>query len=292
VKPASFDYLAPDSLGETLALLAEHGEDGKILAGGQSLVPLMNLRLARPETVLDINGVAGLGEIRRENGSLVLGALVRQADAEHDATVAASAPLVAKALRYVGHVAIRSRGTVAGSIAHADPAAELPAVFVALDGEAVALSRDGERRIPAAEFFTTLFTTALREDELLSEVRLPAADGTARSAFVEIARRHGDFALVGAAVSLAVEDGVVSSARIVLSGVADVPLRAVSAEVALVGARVGDEAAYREAGRRAEGDVRPRGDVHASAEYRKEVAGVLVERAVAEALKEGSDHGN
>jgi carbon-monoxide dehydrogenase medium subunit len=267
VKPAPVDYVAAASLDEALETLAR-GE-AKVLAGGQSLVPLLNLRLARPSLLVDVNRVPGLAGIEVD-GSVRIGALARQADVLASAPVAAAAPLLAAALRHVGHPATRSRGTIGGSIAHADPAAELPAVLLALDGEVVARSNAGERTIPAGDLFTGPFTTALAPDELLTAVVLPRGDARPFG-FAELARRHGDFALAGAIVLL-------RPARIVLFGVGGVPERAADAERALDEGAAGADVAEL-----ATRDLDPVDDVHADGAYRRRVAAVLVRRAIEQA---------
>ncbi len=283
MKPAPFAYAAPAERGAVLSLLDEHRGDAKLLAGGQSLVPLMNLRLAQPSLVIDLSRVDGLDEVRSGDGWLAVGAMARQAALERSALVAHSAPLLAAALPLIGHVATRTRGTLGGSIAHADPAAELPAVLLALDGELVAESVRGERIIAASAFFLGTFTTALAEDELVTELRLPVTP-THSSAFVEVSRRHGDFALVGAAVSLQLEgSGLCEAAAIALCGVAPVPVRMVEAEQALVGRPVGDAEVLREVANSISTGVEPGSDVHASAAYRKKVAGTVVARALKQA---------
>ena len=273
-----------------MGLLAAHGGDAKLIAGGQSLVPLMNLRLAHPAVLVDIATVPDLLGITR-NGELRIGAATRQSDVLRSADVAAHAPLVAAALRHVGHPAIRSRGTFGGSIAHADPVAELPAVSVALDARMVVRGPAASRVVPAGEFFVTYLTTVMGEDELLTEVLIPApvVAGEVRDVFIEVARRHGDFALVGVAVRLVLAtDGHVALARIAVCGVSDVPVRAWEAEMLLVGQAAPDAALAREAGRVAARDLAPRSDLQASATYRREVAEVLVSRAIVAAVR--GDH--
>jgi carbon-monoxide dehydrogenase medium subunit len=266
VKPARFDYVAAASTDEALAALAD-GE-ATVLAGGQSLVPLLNMRLARPSLLVDVNRVPGLDRVEVD-GSVRIGALARQADVLAS-PAAAAVPVLAAALRHVGHAATRSRGTIGGSLAHADPAAELPAVLLALDGEVVARSRAGERTIGAETLFTGPFATALRPDELLTDVVLPR-QGSRPSGFAELARRHGDFALAGAVVLL-------RPARIVLFGLGGAPERAPEAERAL------DEGApAAEVAELATRGLNPVDDVHADGAYRRRVAAVLVRRAVEEA---------
>ncbi len=283
-KPPPFDYRSPDSLEEALALLAEHGDEARPLAGGQSLVPLLALRLARPEVLVDIARVRGLDGISRTDGHVEIGATVREAVAERSGDVKDSVPLLAAALPLIGHPAIRSRGTVGGSLAHGDPAAELPAVALATGAEMVATSAAGTRTIPAAEFFVSYFTTALEADELLTSVRFPVALPGSGSAFEEAARRHGDFAMVGVAAMVTLSDGVLGEVALTMTGVADTPVRVTAAEAALRGAPVGpagvDPAALGEAAAAASGAIDPPSDLHGTSAYRRHVAGVLVRRAV------------
>ena len=279
MKPARFQYFAPETLEEAAGLLEEHGDDAKVVAGGQSLIPLMNMRLAQPRALVDICRIPGLDRIEL-NGSLTIGATARQLAVRRSGDVDAFAPLIGKAMPMVGHVATQSRGTFGGSVAHADPAAELPAILLALDAELVAHGPGGERTIAARDFFSTFFTTSLADTEILTQVRLPTSTADARSAFLEIARRHGDFALVGVgAVAEFSDDGTVTSARLGLCGVGDVPVRAGAAEESLVGKAL-DETVAAEAGNLASADLSPLDDVHASSQYRREVAGVLVRRAL------------
>lgn len=281
MKPAPFLYCAPSTVEEVVALLAEHGDEAKVIAGGQSLVPTMNMRLAQPSVLVDIGAVPGLDGIQA-NGQLTIGATARQAAVLRSAAVADFSPIIPAALRHVGHPANRNRGTFGGSVAHADPAAELPAVLLALGAELVASGPGGERVIGADDFFVTYYTTVLAADEVLTEVRLPQRYDASRTAwsFLELARRQGDFAVGGTALVAEVDgDGLVTSARVCLLGVADRPVRARQAEDFLVGKRLGDQAVAREAGQLAAGDLTPVSDVHGSAQYRKEVAAVLVARA-------------
>ena len=282
MKPPPFEYHAVTTVEEALDLLAEHGDEAKILAGGQSLVPLLALRLARPEYVVDINGVDSLGTFGHEDG-LRLGALVRHRTVEKDGAITAGNPLVAAAARYIGHAAIRNRGTAGGTISHADPAAELPAVLVALDGAVEAASTAGTRTVPASEFFKGFLTTALAPEEMVTAVRFPVWPARAGWSFQEFSRRNGDFAVAGAAVMLSIDEGgVVDGARIALSGMSDVPVRAAAAEATLIG-RVPSSEAWKEAAARAIADVEPPSDLHGSSAYRKHVAGGLVESALQEA---------
>ncbi len=283
MKPAPFAYAAPAALDDVLALLAEHGGDAKPLAGGQSLLPIMNLRLARPVLLVDVNRVAALTGLVRDGDTVRIGATTRQLELER--TVAGDLPLVALALRHVGHVATRARGTLGGSLVHADPAGELPTVLLALDGEVVARSAArGERVIAAADFQLTTMTTALAEDELLTEIRLPVRP-RAHHGFVELARRHGDFALVGAAVQAELDaDGAYARVALALFGVADRPIRLPEVEAALAGRRPEDADVAREVRAAVSAAVDPGGDVHATGAYRKRVAGVVAARALAQAV--------
>jgi aerobic carbon-monoxide dehydrogenase medium subunit len=276
VKPMPFEYRRAESVEETVALLAEGGPDAKVLAGGQSLVPLLNMRMARPALLLDVNRVPGLDGIAAANGHVRVGATCRQAALERSALARERCPLLAACLPFVGHVATRNRGTVGGSIAHADAAAELPLALVALGGAVVAESRAGRRSIPADEFFVSYFTTALEPGELVVETAWPAAAPGGGYAFEELALRHGDYALSMAACALRVEDGVVAEARLALGAVA---ARPTLVEVALAGRAVDADAA-REAAEAARAAVAPSGHLHASAAYLRHVTGVLAERAV------------
>lgn len=283
MKPAPFEYVAPRSVEETVRLLGEHGADAKILAGGQSLVPLMNMRLARPSVIVDINRLPALDYITPGPGVLRVGALCRQRTAETSPVVAAQCPLLRDALRLVGHEQIRNRGTIGGSIAHADPSAELTAVLAALGGDVSVQGPGGTRVIAASDLFVTYLTTSLEAHELLTEVRFPALPPGAGWSWMEIARRHGDFALVGVGVVLALRGGVISEARIALTGVGPAPVRAAEAERLLAG-RAPSEGLWDEAGTVVRASLEPEGDIHASPEYRKHVAGVLTCRALREAL--------
>lgn len=280
MKPPPFDYHAPASVEEAVELLGADGSDAKILAGGQSLVPLLNFRLARPAKLIDINGLGALGQIRRRDGHLHIGALSRQSALERSELVSAHWPLLHQAIGYVAHAQIRNRGTVGGSIAHADPAAELPVALAALDGAVLARSRRGERTIPWNELFVTHLTTSLEPDELLVEIIVPPLAPHTTTAFVEYARRHGDFALGGAAVTLSVDGaGVCGRATIALLAAAPTPLRAIEAEAALRGAKIDAETA-REAATVAVQDINPTGDIHGSSAYRRRLIEAMIRRAI------------
>jgi len=280
MKTPRFEYHSPTTVDEVLSLLAEHGDEAKVLAGGQSLVPLLAMRLARPSHLIDINDVEGLSGIHADNGTVVFGTTTRERDAERSELVRERLPLMAEALPQIGHVSIRNRGTVGGSIAHADASAELPAVAATTGAEIVVRSARGERVIPAADFFVTHFTTSMDDDELLTSVRVPRGPAGAGWAFNEVARRHGDFAIVGVAAMVALDaSGRIGEARICLTGVTDHPYRAAAAEAALAGAEPG-AAAFTGAAADAVADLEPAADVHGSSEYRRHIAQVTVRRAL------------
>jgi carbon-monoxide dehydrogenase medium subunit len=276
------DYEAPKTVPEAVELLAEYQDEASVLAGGQSLIPLLALRLAHPAVLIDINGIAELSGVSAVNGSVAIGAMTREYVAEESATVADAVPLLAAALPLVGHEAIRSRGTIGGSLAHADPAAELPAVARALDAEFVVRGPAGERVVPAAEWFEGYLTTSRRPDELLVQVRFPAAGRGTGISFQEVARRHGDFAMVGLATSLTLSGGTITDARLAFAGMSDVPVRAGGAEDLLAGERPSAEL-FDEAARRATDGIDPPADLHGSADYRRKVAAALVRRGLREA---------
>jgi CO/xanthine dehydrogenase FAD-binding subunit len=283
VKPPPFDYKDPRSLEEAVSLLSEHGEEGKVLAGGQSLVPLLNFRLAQPSVIVDVNRVEELSYLRRRDGRLQIGALCRQARLEQSPVAHEGWGLLGDALKLVAHPQIRNRGTVGGSAAHADPAAELPVALSCLDARFKARSTRGERTIDASDFFVTHLTTTLEPDELLVEVEVPALPERTGHAFEEYSRRHGDFALGGAAVLYTKNGGdTCSEARIALLGAADTPLRAREAEAALRGNRLDEELAA-EAARIATRDIEPTGDIHGSSQYRKRLIEAMVRRALVKA---------
>ena len=284
MKPAPFHWYPAGSAEEALALLAEHGDAAKALAGGQSLIPAMNFRLARPAVLVDLNGATELAGITPlPDGGLRLGAMTRHRAVERSADVASRAPLLAETMPHVAHAQIRTRGTVGGSVAHADPAAELPAVLVALGARYLARSRTGERWIAAEDFTTGLFATALRPDELLVAIEVPSLAPRTGHAFIEMARRHGDFALAGVAATLTLGgDGRCTAARIVLLGVGDGPVVSQRAAALLAGQVPGAEA-WRAAAAAARTDVDPPSDIHASAAYRRNLVDVLTRRALARA---------
>jgi carbon-monoxide dehydrogenase medium subunit len=274
----------PTSVSEVVALLDEHGDLAKPIAGGQSLVPMMSLRLASFEHLIDLNGVSELNQVSVNGDSLRIGAMVRQSTAEHDPQIVKSAPLVAKAIPHIGHFQIRNRGTVGGSIAHADPSSELPAVALALDATIEAVGPNGSREIAAKDFFVSTWETSLIDGEILTGIRFPIWSGKCGFVVEEVARRHGDFALVGVAAAVQVDGSKVTKAAIALFGVGGTPVRASEAEEALIAG--GTSADLDAVGNLAAMNLAPSDDVHASGEYRKAVAATIVARAIAKALKE------
>ena len=283
MKPAKFDYFAPDTLEEALELLAQHGPEAKVLAGGQSLMPMMNLRLVRPAVVIDINRIAGLSGVSASDGTITVGALTRQRDLERSDAIRGAFPVMTAAISHIGHFQIRNRGTIGGSLAHADPAAELPAICTALDGELVLADSNGTQTVAASEFAVAPLITSLAPEQLLTEIRLPTLGDGWRWGFREVSRREGDFALVGSVAMLRMDGGgVCREARITMFAVGDGPARMPAAEQSLVG-RVVDDAARREAAALVSEAVTPGSDIHASSEYRKEVSAVMARRALEDA---------
>ena len=286
MKPAAFEYHAPESTSDVVHLLREHGDDAKVLAGGQSLVPMLALRLTSFPHLVDVNRVAELEGIERQNGMVAIGAITRQSTVERDAAIATDVPLLARAVKLIGHFQIRNRGTVGGSIAHADSAAELPVVALTLDAELEVANADGTRRVPASEFFVGTWTTSMESDDLLVRAWFPTKQARSGFAFEEVARRLGDFGLAGAAVAVELaDDDTISKVAIGLLGMGPTPLRASTAESALVGTR-GEPGELEEIGRLAAAGADPPGDVHASVRYRQHVGAYLVGQAVGKALEE------
>jgi carbon-monoxide dehydrogenase medium subunit len=279
VKPPRFDYHAPRSIDEAVDLLARYGADAKVLAGGQSLMPMLNFRLARPAALVDVNRIPALAYVREDDGALAFGAMTRQRTIEFSPVVARRLPLLVDATRLVGHLPIRSRGTIGGCLAHADPSAEYPAVLTALDGEVVVQGPRGRRTLRPAGLFETYLTTRLAPDELLVEVRLPAIPAGAGHAFAEFARRHGDFAIVGIAASIVPDGDRCAAARLASAGAGPVPVRLRAAEEILERDGLG-EAAIEAAAARAAELVEPDSDIHASADYRRHLTRVLTVRAI------------
>jgi aerobic carbon-monoxide dehydrogenase medium subunit len=285
MKPAPFEYAAPRSIDEATALLSEHGDDAKVLAGGQSLVPLLGLRLARPAVLVDVNRVAGLTGISRENGVVRVGAGTRHATVEHDSSIAADLPLLAIAAPLIGHFQIRNRGTLGGSLAHADPSAEWPAVAVALDAE-LEIARAGQtRQVPARDFFVSTFVTALEAEDLLVAVRFPVWGSGSGFAIEELARRNGDFAVAGAICAVRLDGDVIGQAAVALLGMSDTPVRATDVEQQLTGSSP-DSLDLEHLGSAAVASLAPPDDIHATGTYRKRIGSALVSRALARAIKE------
>jgi CO/xanthine dehydrogenase FAD-binding subunit len=290
VKPAAFAYLAPRTLDQALQFAREYADDGKLLAGGQSLMPALNFRLATPSVLIDLNRVEGLSGISRSASGLLIGAVTRHRAVECSAEVGAGCPLLSAAMPHIAHVQIRNRGTIGGSLSHADPAAELPAVMMACGARLRIEGVDGGRLIPADDFFHGLFTTAIKPGEILTEIQLPAWPADRYWGFQEVNRRHGDFALAGAAVWVDVDAAThCTAASVVLFGVGDTPVRAAQAETCLVGHSMAAPR-IREAAELAAAMCEPASDIHASAEYRREVVRVMVRRALEQAAG-GNNHG-
>lgn len=284
MKPAPFSYHSPTSVEEAVGLLGEFGDRSRVLAGGQSLLPLMNYRLAKPENLIDINPVDELDYIRVDNGGLTIGACARQSSLEVSPEAAERAPLLVEAVRYVAHPPVRNRGTIAGSVAYADPTSELPAAVLAMDAEMVITGANGQRTVSAPNFFQGTHTNACSADELLTEVRLAGWPAGTGHAFLEFQRKHGSYALMGAAVLIQVDGEKIERAAIALCGVAEIPVRAREAETMLVG-NAPAAGLFEEAAEAALADLRPLPDVKGSADYRRKLARVYVRRALELAVK-------
>ena len=285
MKPAPFEYLAPDSLAAALDLLARRGGEAKLLAGGQSLIPVMNFRLAQPSLLVDLNRLRDLDYLREDGGGLRIGAMTRQRRLERDPLVPRLAPLLRETVPFIAHPQIRNRGTVGGSLAHADPAAELPAVMVALDARFRLQRAGGERWVEARDFFGGLFTTALEPDEMLVEVALPPPPPNTGWAFLEVARRLGDYAQVGIAARVSLDDsGRCRAARLVYLSVGDRPVDAREAAGMLAGTDLSDEVIAAAADKASREEMDPTGDVHASADFKRHLARVLTGRVLRRAF--------
>lgn len=279
MKPVPFDYRCPDSVDEALELLHTHGDDAKVMAGGQSLVPMLNFRVVRPELLIDLRRLLELDFVReRSDGGLTVGAMTRHRVLETSPVVASRFPVIPEAMQHVAHLAIRNRGTAGGSVAHADPAAELPMLVRLLDGVIIARSVRGERTVPAAAFFVGPLSTVLESDELLVRIELPGLPPHSW-AFEEFARRAGELALAATGVGLDVIDGRIHAARVAMMGVGDMPLRLETVEAVLAG-QVLSEKSIAVAVQAARDSLEPRQDLHASPEYRRHLAGALLERAL------------
>jgi carbon-monoxide dehydrogenase medium subunit len=277
VKPAPFAYAKARSLDDAIRLLGEHKGEAKVLAGGQSLIATLNMRLSHPSLLVDINGIAGLSGVSVRSGTVGIGALTRHVALERSSDIAKHAPLIAKAMRHIAHPAIRNRGTIGGSLSYADPAAELPACLVALDGEMDIVGAGGKRTVKAGEFFKGLFETALGASDVLSSVRFRAATAETRVGFAELARRHGDYAIVGLAASAKVSGSNLSDVRLVYFGVGEMPVRARKAEDALAQGSVDDAVSGL--------DLEPTSDIQATGDVKKHLAGVLLRRVAAQLME-------
>ncbi len=282
MKPAPFDYLAPESIGDAVAALVEYGGHAKILAGGQSLVPMLAFRIARPAALIDLGRVPGLTGLALEGDSVSIGAMTTHRSVELSEGLIGRCPMLGEALAVLGHVAIRNVGTVGGSMAHADPAAEWPAIALALEGRLAVSGTGGERSVAAADFLTGWMTTALMPDEILVGVELTLPPSGTGSAFLEVARRHGDFALAGAAVVLSIEDGLVSRVRIALLGLGLTAVRAEEAE-GLIAGREPTLEAFEAASAAIESSIQPLGDQQGTADYKRHLGRVLTVRALTKA---------
>jgi len=283
MKPSSFEYLTPKTVKETIGLLEQYGDEIKVLAGGQSLVPMLNFRVARPKYLVDINGIRDLEYIREEKGNLVIGALTRERAMEKSPLIREKCPILPEAISHIGHLPIRTRGTIGGSLVHADPSAELPIIASVLEAKMKIAGPAGERVLPAEDFFVTYLTSALEAAEILVEVRIPVFPPHTGWSFLELSRRHGDFAIVAAATLLTMgEKGVCQKAKIALGGVGPTPIRARAAEDLLAGKAI-TEALMAEAGVKAAEAAEPESDYHASAEYRRDMARVYTIRSLKEA---------
>jgi 2-furoyl-CoA dehydrogenase FAD binding subunit len=283
MKPNAFEYFIPGNVAEAVKLLEQYGDEGKVLAGGQSLIPMLNFRVARPRYLIDINGLKDLDYIREEKGELVIGALTRERAVEKSPLVHKLCPILTKAISYIGHLPVRTRGTFGGSLVHADPSAEIPLMAAALDAKMKLAGPSGERTLGAEEFFVTYLTSAVAPAEILVEVRIPAIPPQTGWSFMELSRRQGDFGIVVVATLLTLNDqGVCQGAKIALGGVSPTPLRAKEAEAVLKGQKVSVALIVKAAEKAAEA-TEPDSDYHASAEYRKEMAKVFTRRSLEEA---------
>lgn len=282
--PGEFDYYAPSTVAEVVQLLAECGPDAKILAGGQSLIPLMRFRLATPSVIIDINGLSGLGYIREDNGHLALGSMTREAMLEHSELIATKYHLLADATRTIADPLVRNMATVGGNMAHADPANDHPAVMLAYNAQVVAQGSGGQRTIPIDDFFVDLFQSALASDEILTEIRIPRPGANSAGAYVKLERKVGDYAISAAAVQLTMNGDVCTAARVGLTNVSAVPMRARDAERILIGQKLTAEV-IEEAGRAAAAECQPSGDLRGSEDYKRDITRVILKRAIRQAAE-------
>ena len=291
MKPAPFKYVRASSLDQALSLKAEHGDEARFLAGGQSLIPSMNFRLARPSVLIDINGLAELGSIDRGEQEIRVGALTRYCALERNGDFLKACPLFADALPHIAHPQIRNRGTIGGNLSHADPASELPAVTLAMKARMKLRSVRGERELEAAAFFVGLLTTDIQDDEMLVEIAFQRQPRRSGACFMEVARRRGDFALAGVAAMLALdEEGSCAVIRLTCCGVGDTPVDVSAAAAAMIGKPCSEQAIAAVAAE-VQQVIEPAGNVHASVDYQRHVAGVLVQRAL-RAAHERAGHGS
>ena len=286
MKPAPFEYESPDTLPDALAIMNEHGFSAKLLAGGQSLIPVMNFRLAMPTMLVDINRVSELVIMEQStNGDIHIGAMTRQSSLQHSSLIAEHAPLIHQTIPFVAHQQIRNRGTIGGSLAHADPAGELPVITVALEAKFRLQRQGSERWVPAEAFFESLFTTALEPEEILTEIVIPPLPSRTGTAFQEIARRHGDYAQSGAAAIITLdESGICQHARLVFLNAGEVPMVAKEAVTMLVGERPSSELITEVAHTAAQNEIDPTEDMHGTAAYKRHLAQVLAQRTLTQAL--------
>lgn len=288
--PGEFDYFSPGSVDEALSLLTQHGFDAKLLAGGMSLIPAMRFRLAAPQVLIDLNGIEGLDYVEERDGHLVIGAMTRESAIEESALVAERYPLLADTSRVVADPLVRNRGTLGGNVAHADPANDHPATMLAYGAEFVAVGPAGRRTIPADDFFVGLFENALADDEILTEIRIPAPGANSGGAYVKMERKVGDYAISAAAVQLTMENGRCSAARIGLTNVSAVPMRATNAEQMLVGNELSDEV-VEAAGQAAADECDPSADLRGSTAYKRDLTRILVKRAIRKAAERAEGGG-
>jgi aerobic carbon-monoxide dehydrogenase medium subunit len=281
--PAAFDYQAPATLAEALSTLAERGDDAKVMAGGQSLIPLLKLRFSQPALVVDIGRLPGLKDIKRDDGHVRIGALVRHVDVERSKELATLLPLMVEAVHWISDPLVRNRGTVVGSVCHADPSGDWGSIMLALNAELVAQSKSGERVIPVDGFFQGPFTTTLRPDEVVTAIRVPLPSGHAGGSYHKLERRVGDFATVAVSVQIELDGRKVKKAGIGLTSVGATNLKAKQAEKALVGHELNDQV-IAEAARQAAAESEPKDDIRGTAAYKKDVVRVFVQRGLKAAL--------
>ena len=286
--PGEFDYHSPQSLQEAVSLLQQHGDDAKLLAGGQSLIPAMRFRLALPEVLIDINSIAGLEYVREDNGHLAIGAMTREVELEESALVQQKFPLLADAARVIADPIVRNRATVGGNIAHADPANDHPAVMLAYGAEVIALGPSGTRAIAIDDFFVDLFENALTDNEILTEIRIPTPGPNSGGAYIKVERKVGDYAISAVAVQLTMDGDVCTAVRLALTNVSPVPMRAKNAEAALQGKTITPET-LEAAGQAAAAECDPSPDLRGSAAYKRDLTRVLVKRAVQKAVERASN---